>query len=115
MESCGFTVAEHLKFRLFDLCPEAETILYFDPEWMCLQKWDPAEFAGREEIVGIADRVGEEVIRLEAAKCEVAPEDYLHTGFFIVNRRHHAAWPGKVESDHWEESPIPAAETPVAT
>ena len=91
MKAYGFTVAEHLKFRLFDLCPEAETILYFDPEWMCLHQWDPAEFAGREEIVGIADRAGEEVIRLEAAKCGVVPEDYLHTGFFIVNRRQHAA------------------------
>lgn len=102
LAATGLTVWEHLKFRLFELCPEAETILYFDPDWLCLQEWNPRELAGRVEIVGIADRAESEVVRAEAAKCQVPVEDYLHSGLFIANRRHHAAWLGKAEHDQAE-------------
>lgn len=87
----------HLKFKLFEAFPEAESILYFDADTIFLQDWQPQQFAGRAEIVCIRDRGEKKCVQEEAKKAGVATEAYFNSGLFIVNRTHHAALLARAE------------------
>ena len=51
MQRSGLATPHFLKFRLFDACPDADDLLYFDADTIFLQRWDPRVFAGRGEFV----------------------------------------------------------------
>src|SRR5207253_2006653 len=86
----GVKVPHLLKFKLFDEFPDAETILFFDADTIFLQEWNPRIYAGREELVAVGDRWDHGVVRKEARMIGLDPREYFNSGFFIINRRHHA-------------------------
>lgn len=91
LAAAGLEKPHHLKFRLFDLVPEADAILYFDADTVFLRKWNPREFAGGRELVAIGDRPTHDSVAYDAAQIRMEVRQYFNTGLFIVNRRHHAA------------------------
>ena len=80
----------HLKFKLFDALPVAESILYFDADTLFFQRWDPRQFAGRRELICVRDFEDQTQIGREARAAGVALEAYFNSGLLILNRQHHA-------------------------
>lgn len=84
----GERAAVYLKYKLFELFPDAENILYFDGDVLFLQKFDVASFFDREEFVCVADR-RTPAIDEEAEFGGLHPSEYFNAGLFIANRTHH--------------------------
>lgn len=91
--------AHFLKFRLFEEFPDADDILYFDADTIFLQQWDPRVFAGHDELICVRDRDDDETVRKECKLIELPANMYFNSGFFIVNREHHARMLHKAEHD----------------
>jgi len=113
-EATGLEQPHFLKFRLFDLI-DAENILFFDADLVCLENWDPSVLFDRPEIVAVRERQNELVMR-ESSEWGVPADEYLNTGMLIINRQHHRSWLGQAEllkSRHYtclhEQSPLNAA------
>ena len=104
------TDPQHLKFRLFDACPDADDLLYFDADTIFLQRWDPRVFAGRGEFICVRDREDEENIRREAQLAALPASMYFNSGFFIAHRAHHARCCAKPSTTE----PSPRGNPPVA-
>lgn len=97
LEACGVEKPHHLKFRLFDLVPEADSLLYFDADTIFLQAWNPREFSRGRELAAVADRPTHDTVCYDAHQIGMRVSDYFNSGLFIVNRRHHAALLRKAE------------------
>ena len=91
----GLEEPAFLKFRLFDLV-DAENILFFDADMVCLEGWDPAQYFGSRAIACVRERMVPVVLR-ESPLWGVPPEEHFNTGLFIASRRHHAAWLRRAE------------------
>lgn len=87
-----------LKFRLFELV-QAEHLLYFDADMVCLESWDPRQFFGSRSIAAVRDRVRDEVVR-ESKEWGVPLDEYFNAGFFIASAAHHKPWLRLAESIH---------------
>lgn len=85
-----------LKFRLFDYV-DADDLLYFDADTVCLEPWDPSPLFGDESIACVRERMIP-LIRRESAQWSVPPAEHFNTGLFTANRRHHAQWLRLAES-----------------
>jgi lipopolysaccharide biosynthesis glycosyltransferase len=76
-----------LKYRVFDLLPSAETILYQDSDWCLLKPWNVQQFYNIPEFVGVRDRtwalLDKNTIKLSN------PLTYINAGFFICCRKYH--------------------------
>lgn len=83
----GLAKPHYLKFRLFDLV-DADQVLYFDADQVCLNPWNPRVFADPEMFVAVRDRLGP-VIRSDAEFARVRAEDYFNSGLFIMSRERH--------------------------
>jgi hypothetical protein len=90
LSASGFAYPTLLKFRLFDFV-NAEHLMYFDADMVCLRRWDPKQYFGRREIVAVRDRMFD-TIRNEASTWDVPVEDYFNAGFFIASAIHHREW-----------------------
>ena len=85
----GVRKPHHLKFRLFEECPDADTLLYFDADMVFLKDASFREYADRPEFVCCRDLAGADHIRDDAAFIGIPPADYFNSGLFILNRAHH--------------------------
>jgi hypothetical protein len=97
MRRFGLRVPHRLKFKLYEACPEAEAILYFDADTIFLREWDPREWVGRWEVVCVQDRASEGCVQDEARRAGVATGAYFNSGLFLINRTHHAAMLARAE------------------
>jgi len=106
----GFPTPHFLKLRLFDLT-NADSILFFDADIICLNRWCPQSFASEDAVVGVADRaVFKEVCR----EWGIPIGEYINTGLMILNRHLHHEWfceterfvRSKPPMDFWEQSPL---------
>jgi Glycosyl transferase family 8 len=79
----------HLKFRLFQEFPTAETIFYFDADTIFLKGFDTGRFRKSRELVCVRDVWDRNWIREDAERVGIAPKEYFNSGLFIVNRTHH--------------------------
>ena len=86
----GVAEPHHLKFRLFEEFPDAETILYFDADTIFFRHFDAMVWRDRAEFIGTRDLWDKPWIIEDARRLGIAPEEYFNSGFFIVNRAHHA-------------------------
>jgi hypothetical protein len=86
-EGSGFEWPHYLKFRLFDLI-DAENLLYFDADIVCLEAWDPRAYFGSPAVVAVREGMVE-VVRRESAEWGVPSEEHFNSGMMILNRRHH--------------------------
>jgi ADP-heptose:LPS heptosyltransferase len=110
----GVEHPHYLKFRLFDLV-DADNLLFFDADVVCLEEWDPGAFFGRPEVVAVRDRMIDLVIG-EAEEWDVPVEDYFNSGVMVLSRRHHHALLRRAETlvgsrrtSLFEQSPLNAA------
>jgi ADP-heptose:LPS heptosyltransferase len=94
--AAGLELPTMLKFRLFDHV-DADNVLYFDADMVCLDDWDPRPLFGLDAIVAVRDRMFA-ALRAEAKEWGVPPEDYFNAGLFIANRARHQAWLRHAES-----------------
>ena len=92
MRRWGVSKPHFLKMRLFREFPDADTILYFDADLICLRRWDPTVFAGREEVACVRDLSDSGMIQNDAGLSGVPVREYFNSGFFIVSRKYHAGW-----------------------
>lgn len=81
----------HLKFRLFDLLPEADALLYFDADTIFLRPWDPRALLDGSYWIAVADRASHESVTQDAEQIGMPVGEYFNSGLFIANREHHAA------------------------
>lgn len=86
----GLEHPHYLKFRLFDLV-EADDVLYFDADLVCLEEWNPRPLFGKAAIACVRERMIDEV-RWESGEWGVPLEEHFNSGMFIVNRLHHQHW-----------------------
>ena len=89
MQRHGVPHPHHLKFRLFQEFPAAETILYFDADMIFLQPFDPRPYANLRELVCVGDLWDRDWITQDAQRVGLAPKEYFNSGFLILNRTHH--------------------------
>jgi hypothetical protein len=105
MSRFGKRVPQHLKFKLFEACPDVETILYFDADTLFLRNWDPRVFAGRSEMVCVRDEPPThdaqawKRLLAEAKKAGLPVEDYFNSGLLILHRAHHSALLARAEQE----------------
>jgi hypothetical protein len=93
----GFDDPPFLKFRLFDLVDDADDLLYFDADTVCLENWDPTPLFGSERIACVRERMVPVVLR-ESAEWSVPPAEHFNSGMFVASRRHHAQWLRRAEA-----------------
>lgn len=79
-----------LKFRIADLV-DAENVLYFDADIVCLEKWCPSEFFGGAGIVAVRDRMMPPILE-EAGAWGVPPDQYFNAGMMMFSPRRHRQW-----------------------
>ena len=91
MEKYGLQKPHHLKFKLFDEFPDAETILYFDSDIIFLRAFDPRPFENLEAFICVRDLWDTSWIISDARRLGLAPREYFNSGFFIAHRARHAA------------------------
>jgi hypothetical protein len=90
MRRHGLKKPHHLKFKLFDEFPDAETILYFDSDIIFLRDFDPRPFVDSRDFICVRDIWDCDWVINDARQIGLAPRDYFNSGFFILNRTHHA-------------------------
>lgn len=75
------------KWWLFDLLPDADSIVYFDADYMTVSDWDPGVFKGSDKLVVVRDRT--EMLK-DLRYCHASDYlSYFNAGFYISNRQHH--------------------------
>lgn len=79
----------HLKFRLFDEFPDADTILYFDADTIFLRPWDVRGHRHTADFVCVPDLARENVVISEARSIGIPAETYFNSGLFIASRSIH--------------------------
>lgn len=81
----------YLKFRLFEECPDAENILYFDADTVFLRDFEPRAFVDKSDFVCVQDRGNMDTVSKDAKRIGISADEYFNSGFFIANRTHHHA------------------------
>ncbi len=99
----GLPTPHFLKLRLFELT-DAESVLFFDADIVCLKPWRPQEFANRDAIVAVADLLS--IARGECRKWNIPIGEYINTGMMILNRASHQEW--LRETEHFVKTHPPA-------
>ena len=106
----------HLKFKLFEEFPHAETILFFDADVVFARPWDAREWAGAEEFICVRDLWDKGWIVSDAEDIGIPPRDYFNAGIFIVNRTRHlpmlrlaAKLCGRFRSNFYDQTALNAA------
>lgn len=79
-----------LKFKLFEIFPNVESILYFDADLVYLRKWEPRILSGAESFICVRDHWFHPYIQAEACRAGMPADAYFNIGFFIASRRYHA-------------------------
>lgn len=93
-----------LKCILFREFPEADTILYFDPDALFLKDWDPREFAGGNDFIAMPD--ADETAEAQGTLIGLNPDEYVNTGVFIARREpHEALFSRAIELAHTLDAP----------
>ena len=87
-----------LRFKLFDLFPEHDDILYFDADWCCLQKWCPEALSGPELVVVRDINHSVHVQEDCAVHGNLDVDRYFNSGFMILNRQAHVNFLALAES-----------------
>ena len=111
----GFDDPPFLKFRLFDFVDDADDLLYFDADTVCLEPWDPTPLFGSERIACVRERMVP-VVPAESAEWSSRPPSTSTAACSSLNRRHHAQWLRRAEALRHarptvlhEQSPLNAA------
>jgi hypothetical protein len=99
----GLPTPHFLKLRLFELT-DAESVLFFDADIICLKPWRPHEFASQDAIVAVADLLS--IARGECRKWSIPLGEYINTGMMILNRASHQEW--LRETEHFVKTHPPA-------
>jgi hypothetical protein len=80
----------HLKFRLFDLLPEVEHLLYFDADTIFLRRWEVTALAQERLWCAVPDRPNYACVQNECRTFGLDPAEYFNSGLFLACREHHA-------------------------
>ncbi len=94
----GVAHPHHLKFKMFDAFPDAETILYFDADTIFLKPHNFREFENLPELVCVGDLADKGWVIQDARRVGIPPTEYFNSGFFILNRTHHRQMLAKAEA-----------------
>ena len=117
--SSGLSMPHYLKFRIFDLVPDDEDIVFFDSDMVCLNAWEPPAHRDPRAIVAVRDRILP-LVQADAETWSIPIEEYFNSGLFIMNRRWHREWLRRAEALHlsqpltttyfYDQTPLNAAQ-----
>jgi hypothetical protein len=97
--------AHQIKFHLFDLFPEAESILFFDSDAMFLRKQRFDSYFGSPYFTSVLDAENKWSIE-DSGLVGVPLTSYFNSGFFIASRRYHA--PMFLRASQLAQIPVPS-------
>jgi len=86
----GLPHPHHLKLRLFDLV-EDETVMFFDSDMVCLNRWSPQRFIKANAVVAVVERPVPTIMRICEA-WDIPWHEYFNAGLMILDRRCHQDW-----------------------
>jgi hypothetical protein len=101
----GLASPHFLKLRIFDLV-DADAVMFFDADMVCLNKWDPKLVANPNAIVAVADRQ-HPLITEACRKWGIALGEYFNTGLLILDRTLHRKWLNETELFTKSHPPMP--------
>lgn len=77
-----------LKFSIFDIFPDIETVMYFDVDWRPLQKFNVLDFCPDPEKIYFApDHCNTEFVQQLEIKYGLTPGTYVNAGWFVANKK----------------------------
>jgi hypothetical protein len=77
-----------LKLWLWDFV-DAEQVLYFDADTVCLRAWDPARWQDGMTLCAVRDWIWRAGIQAEAASVAMPVEEYFLASLMVLNRGTH--------------------------
>lgn len=78
-----------LKFSIFDIFPDIETVMYFDTDWRPLQEFNILEYCPDiNKIYFTTDRSDYWVIQNLEKQYGLKPGTYINAGWFVVNKKY---------------------------
>jgi len=78
-----------LKFSIFDIFPEVDTIMYFDVDWRPLQKFNILSYCpDKDKIYFVQDRSEFWFIQDLEKNYNLIPGTYVNAGWFVINKQH---------------------------
>jgi lipopolysaccharide biosynthesis glycosyltransferase len=79
-----------LKFRIFDIYPDLEHVMFFDCDWRPLKFFNIEEFCpNRNKAYFVADRSDYWFIQNLEQQYSFNPGTYVNSGWFVVNKSMH--------------------------
>lgn len=78
-----------LKLNLWDFI-DADEVLLFDADTICLRNWDPRRFVHPQAVVATRDWIWRDYVQQEATSLGIPLEDYFLSSLLILNRPAHA-------------------------
>lgn len=86
----GLPQPHHLKLRLFNFVHD-DTVMFFDSDMVCLNPWNPTQFAKDDALVAVVERPVPTIMRICQA-FDIPWHEYFNAGLMILNRKYHQEW-----------------------
>jgi len=78
-----------LKFSIFDIYPDIDTVMYFDVDWRPLQKFNILDYCPDiEKIYFTPDHSGYWFVQELEKKYGLLPGTYVNAGWFVINKKY---------------------------
>lgn len=76
-----------LKFSIFDIFPDIETVMYFDVDWRPLQKFNILDYCPENKNYFVTDRSDYWFIQNLEKQYNLLPGTYVNAGWFVSNKQ----------------------------
>ena len=86
----GLPAPHYLKLRLFDFT-EDDFVMYFDADMVCLNSFNPKQFARKDAVVAVAENARFLHVRT-AQDWGIPLNEYFNAGLLILHRQCHRDW-----------------------
>jgi len=78
-----------LKFKIFDIYPDIDRVMYFDCDWRPVRKFSVQEFTPNEsELYFVVDRIENDHVKGLEKRYKLNKGTYFNAGWFVASRTH---------------------------
>jgi 2-polyprenyl-3-methyl-5-hydroxy-6-metoxy-1,4-benzoquinol methylase len=78
-----------LKFKIFDIYPDIDRVMYFDCDWRPVKKFSLQEFTPNEsELYFVVDRIENDHVKGLEKRYKLNKGTYFNAGWFVASREH---------------------------
>lgn len=85
----GLAYPHHLKYQMFELIEDHDTLVYFDADLWWMRTWDPEKLVEDKHLVVVRDLIKAGHIVYDCRQFDLDESRYFNSGFMILHRDPH--------------------------